>query len=268
MIPPAEIIARIDDATLATADRESRKYLGASVIGEACTRKLWYQFRWCGGEEFSARMLRLFERGDREEAVFKQRLESIGFVVRTPTEEDRSDFQMSDFAGHYGGTCDGVATEDEIEWFLLEFKTYNAARFKELKRHGVKHNDPKYYYQMQSYMGGLGLTKALFCAVNKDDDDLYFEWVEFNPTDYEICQNKAHLVINSPTPPDRISEFPTAHNCKYCNFKSICHENQPLPEARRHCRNCLHGSPAANGQWECGKGKEFGTLCPAYVANT
>lgn len=62
--------------------RVSRR-LGASQIGRECERQLWYGFRWATmGEAFDGRMLRLFNRGHREEAVFVEELRGIGCDVR------------------------------------------------------------------------------------------------------------------------------------------------------------------------------------------
>ena len=53
----------------ARQDKE-RNYLGASIIGDPCHRKLFYSFRWVSPpERFDGRMVRLFETGHREEAL-------------------------------------------------------------------------------------------------------------------------------------------------------------------------------------------------------
>ena len=44
-----------------------RTHLGASLIGTACERALWYDFRWTTKAKFPGRVLRLFETGNREE---------------------------------------------------------------------------------------------------------------------------------------------------------------------------------------------------------
>ncbi len=268
MIPPAEIIKRIDDYTLATEDQEKRTYLGASVIGEKCVRKLFYDFRWVGQERFSARMLRLFSRGDREEAQFISLLRGAGFVVEASdehTKDDRADFQFSDCSGHFKGTSDAALLPPDTDvWVLGEFKGLKDDQFKELKRRGVKEHYPKYFSQMQTYMGQLGLPRALFCAVNKQDDDLYFEWVEFDQDEFNTCCTKAQIVINSIDPPERISNNPDTFTCRYCPHNKLCHENAPIAPENRHCRNCSFSSPDKDGSWKCNADQTFGTLCPSY----
>lgn len=59
-------------------DRQGRHHLGGSLIGRKCKRELWYSFRWAQPPEFEGRMLRLFNRGHREEDRFVEWLRSIG----------------------------------------------------------------------------------------------------------------------------------------------------------------------------------------------
>lgn len=77
----AQILAAIDDYCQTAYNDGHRSHLGASQIGEECKRKLWYVFRWCFQEQFSGRMLRLFNRGHREEERFIEWLEGIGAKV-------------------------------------------------------------------------------------------------------------------------------------------------------------------------------------------
>lgn len=267
MITPLEILARVDAHTVASEDQSPRNYLGASEIGEKCLRKLFYKFRWCGREQFDGRMLRLFARGDREEPVVCELLEGAGFIVSTPAKDGETDFQFKDCAGHFAGTADGVVSEDNENWYLLEIKTWKilgGGNFNDLKRQGVKECEPKYYAQMQTYMGQLGLENALFIAVCKENDDIHMEWVPFNRLDFEVCLSKAEAVIGATTPPDRISNDPKTFSCRYCTFNRLCHENIPLPQSSHHCRNCRFASPGPAGSWDCAKNQIFGEVCGYY----
>jgi len=58
-----------------------RTHLGASLIGDECERKLWYVFRWVKAEQFSGRLLRLFNRGHKEEPRLIEWIEGIGVKV-------------------------------------------------------------------------------------------------------------------------------------------------------------------------------------------
>lgn len=71
----------IDKYCQGAYDDGHRNHLGASLIGDDCSRKLWYSFRWVFKERFSGRLLRLFNRGHREEDRFVEWLEGAGFKV-------------------------------------------------------------------------------------------------------------------------------------------------------------------------------------------
>lgn len=275
--PIEEIHRRIADYVQSTEDQGFRQWLGASEIGEKCVRRLWYSFRWCGRELFNDRLLRLFSRGDREESTFTHLLSQAGFIVDSSdsyeTDAELERFRFSDLEGHFRGTCDGFALadserEEDVDWAVTEYKALNDRGFTDLKRRGLKEAYPKYYSQCQTYAGELEKSWTLFCAVNKNDDSLYFEWVPFDQTEFEVCLNKAEVAIGSELPPERYSENRETHTCRYCPFNSICHENQTIPQSYRHCRNCAHGFPAAGGTWECTKNHTFGTLCGDYQSVT
>lgn len=85
----AQIAADLDAHTAAIYDDGKRAHLGASVIGQDCRRKTWYDFRWCYTESFAdargkdqkGRMMRLFNRGHKEEFRFVEWLRGMGFEV-------------------------------------------------------------------------------------------------------------------------------------------------------------------------------------------
>ena len=58
-----------------------RTHLGASLIGKACERALWYDFRWTTKAKFPGRVLRLFETGNREEERLVRNLRRTGATV-------------------------------------------------------------------------------------------------------------------------------------------------------------------------------------------
>ena len=82
-----------------------RPHLGASLLGHPCDRWLWLSFRWAVIEQFSGRILRLFDRGKREEEFVIRNLRAVGVDVRE--DEDGKQFRV-DFGGHVGGSLDGI----------------------------------------------------------------------------------------------------------------------------------------------------------------
>ena len=61
--PPTPTLDAIYNAYEASQGDGFRDHLGASLIGKACARALWYDFRWVTPSWHSGRLLRLFETG-------------------------------------------------------------------------------------------------------------------------------------------------------------------------------------------------------------
>lgn len=245
------------------AKQMPRGHLGASLIGEECSRKLWYVFRWCGRANFSGRMLRLFETGQREEARVVANLRAIGVTVHEVDPSTRKQFRYSAHGGHFGGSLDGAVQaipEAPKRWHLLEIKTHNAKSFKALKNKGVMATKPTHFHQMQTYMGMAGLERALYFAVQKDTDELYVERIKFERPVHDANIKKALRVIQSPEPLTKISDNPDAFACKWCDHHAVCHDDKIPPT---NCRTCLHSTPNTNGEgarWHCDRHNKNLTL--------
>lgn len=258
---PGWIIDRINENAAKKNKAEGpRNYLGASSIGDKCTRELWYQFRHVGQEDFDGQMVRLFDRGHREEAVFVEHLRGIGLEVQDTDPRTGKQFRTSDIGRHFGGGRDGRARwGPEYPWFLVEMKTYNSARFNSLEKDGVKKSSPKYYGQLTVYLNAEGLPYCLFIAVCKDDDRLYVEWIALDKTDAAALLERAEFIIGAQEPPDRVTNVSTDFRCKFCCFHGVCHGKAP---ADKNCRSCKNAEPVEDGQWRCNKeGREFGEPC-------
>jgi hypothetical protein len=232
------------------AKQPPRQYLGASVIGHHCERYLWLSFRLAGREQFDGRMLRLFDRGQREEAVFVSELRAIGCQVHD-VNPDGSQFAVSSLGGHFRGHMDGAALgipESPATWHVLEFKTHSSKSFKELEAKGVTAAKPMHYAQMQVYMGLTGMTRALYLAVNKDTDALYQERIEYHAESFQFLMERAERVVYTPEPPEPISHDPSWYQCKFCHFSGQCHGHD-APAV--NCRTCAHSTPERDGTWSC-----------------
>lgn len=240
-------LARINRALEESQSVHPRTYLGASAIGEECRRKLWYGFRWVKAIRHPGRILRLFERGHLEEPRFVKWLEMIGAKVTDDQQE------VVAFGGHFRGHIDGriLGLPESKQEHLAEYKTHAEKSFNEVKKKGVKAAKPVHYVQMQLYMTLLGLKRALYAAINKNNDELYFERVKVDPDEAERCLLKAESIIFTDEPLERISEDATFFKCKWCDYQDECHY-QALPQA--NCRTCAHSTAERNGTWICSGG--------------
>ena len=253
------LIERIESAYAARADLTPRAHLGASVLGGPCERQLWYGFRWSGIDiQHDGRVLRLFARGQREEDVFFDLLRLAGAIVHTHADDGKQfRFQQSGLGGQLSGSLDGIISglpEAPDKPHVLECKTHNSKSFHKLCKEAVKESKPEHYDQMQLYMHWTGLDRALYMAVNKDDDTLYIERVAADPERARQLVAKATRIIEAQNPPARISEDPAWYQCKFCNVAKICH-GTALPVV--NCRTCLHSTPLTgdrtDGAWHCAK---------------
>jgi hypothetical protein len=130
----------------------------------------------------------------------------------------------------------------------LEFKTHNDASFKKLVKEGVRAAKFEHYVQMQSYMRKMGLTVALYGAVNKNDDAYYMEIVTLETAIADQFIDRAKVIILSKEPPVKISNTPGWFACQWCDHRGVCHLKS-APE--RNCRTCKHSSAEEDGNWYC-----------------
>lgn len=224
-----------------------RLHLGPSQIGKECERAIWYGFRWVGAEKFEGRMLRLFERGKREELWVIEDLRAVGCTVH---ELDENGKQFSFDEGHWQGSVDGVVEglpESPKTPHLLEVKTHSLKSFEWLKKNGVKKGKPEHYAQVQVYMDKLKLTRCLYVAVCKDNDEIYIERIRFDAESAEHYDTRALRVITSPVPSPRLEDR-QGFACTYCSFRKSC-LGAELPKL--NCRTCVHSTPSAGGGWHC-----------------
>jgi hypothetical protein len=235
-------------------DRYSRR-LGASQIGRECERELWFSFRWCNtGVKFDGRMLRLFNRGHREEAVFVSELRGIGCEVHDLDPTTGQQFTFVGCGGHFVAKVDGVVRglpESATTWHDVSFKTANAKSFAAIQKGGIA-GKPEHFAQVQIEMRLGALTRALYLVACKDNDELYGERVKYDLTAATMLEEKANRVIYAPEPLPGISQDPAFYKCKFCSFAAICHTPKLMPA---NCRNCLHATPESDGdgRWSCAK---------------
>lgn len=225
---------------------EHRSHLGASVIGDDCRRKLWYQFRWVKLQQAKGQMRRLWQRGKDEEKKFEAFLFWAGFYKREIIEP------FNKINGHYGGTPDDrwiIKWANDLK-ILAEYKTFGSKYFNKLKEEGVIKSNYKYYCQMCSYGKEYQLEYALFYAVNKDNDEFYRKLIKLDWNLATELENKARDIITSQIPPAKINENPAFYICKMCTFQQLCHFDEKI---EKNCRSCINAIPVENAKWKCNK---------------
>ena len=253
----SKTVKAIMDAWKDKGDSEApRTYLGASILGHHCSRYLWYEFRWCGGEDFPGRLYRLFDRGNCEEPRMVADLKMIGCTVHE-TGEDGEQFAVSFADGHGGGHMDGCALgipEAPKTWHVIEFKTHSTKSFRALEKDGVQQSKPMHWAQMQIYMCLTKMTRALYLACNKDTDALYAERIRLDKESAMQYVTRAERITKALAPPLGAGSGPDDPGCKYCPHIGLCFGN-PAGVAcpcKISCRSCVFATPEADGKWVCG----------------
>lgn len=212
--------------------REQYPTLRASKLGSPCDRALWYEYNWHKpAEQFSGRMYRLFDRGNMEEERFINALKGIGVTVY---DEQREVKALDDrFTGHIDGIGLGLPEAPKTP-HLLEFKTHGDKSYKQLIKNGLQEAKFQHYTQMQIYMHLLGLTRGMYLAVNKNDDEIYAERVYHDKGFCTAQLMRADRIIQAKTPPQKLDENPDFFQCRFCWFKDVCHEGAVYETVKRN----------------------------------
>lgn len=233
-----------------------RSHLGASLIGRDCTRELWYGFRWATIPEHEPRVLRLFNRGHLEEARFIAMLQIIGVEIWYET-EDGGQFKFSDCHGHFGSSLDGVVRgipdlPPNVAAYT-EFKTAADKRFQKVVKNGCRNEKYEHFVQMQICMHEMNLPYSLYMMVNKNDDSLHAEIIEYDREVAIRYVDRASSIIFVDEAPPQINPSPGWWQCKFCNHAQVC-KGSAVPEI--NCRTCAHSTPQQDGTWSCARGND------------
>lgn len=228
--------------------------IGASFLGEECARKIWLDWRGFAREQFEGRMLRLFQTGHLQEARIVEDLRRAGLAVWDKQEDGRQ-YEFSDPTGHCVTKVDGLVrgVPGSAKPHVLEVKTHNKNSFSTLMKKGVQEAKPAHYAQMQISMALAGLSRALYVAVCKDDEQFYVERVKEEKPAQEKLQGRVIKLTEARLRPAGISDDGSSFGCKFCSMKQVCvKEVEPL----RHCRTCAMCTPGAEGKWVCELNKD------------
>jgi len=228
---PHHSIPSLIDKHLESMQEPPRAHLGVSQVGHPCDRWLWLSFRWAVIPQLTGRTLRIFRRGLNEETIIRDDLIDIGIVF------DEKESHHVNFGAHVRGTPDGVilsgVPESPKKRHIVEFKTHNLRSFNEIEKKGVAEAKPGHYVQMQCYMHGLEIDRALYVAVCKDDDRIYTERVHYDQAAAEKAIERGRRLALSDRMPEPISTDPSWYQCKFCPaYGIVCFREQGVNHDR------------------------------------
>lgn len=252
-IPQSEISisSMIDDWHFNQQNNYGRPHLGCSLLGHSCDRWLWLSFRHAVIEKFNGRILRLFRRGQLEEAQIVKDLKSIGIDIRNT---GSSQINVN-FGSHVSGSLDGVIYYGVPgalnKKHIAEFKTHSKKSFDDLEKHGVEKSKPMHFAQCQLYMHGSEIDRALYVAICKDDDRIYSERIRYDKNIAQQLVNRGQRIALSDRMPEPISSDPSWYECKYCPANDFCFYSKTTKEV--NCRTCSHSTALPDSTWHCAK---------------
>jgi hypothetical protein len=211
-------------------------------LGVACERALQYEYAGAPvdpGSGFSGRILRVFEVGHVLEDLAVRWLRMAGFEFHNQ-KANGSQFGFSVAGGHLRGHVDGIITAAPSELglsypMLFECKTMANKHWKACVKSGVAVTKPVYAAQIatyQAYMEGVveGVSRnpALFMAINKDTQEIWFELVPFDAALAQRMSDRAVKVISATDASDQLPRMTTdpAHvECRMCAWSDRCWRN-------------------------------------------
>lgn len=285
-------IERIKDAISQHIDSERadefpfRHHLGASVLSHTCERFLFYTFRWFMVPQHPSRVVRIFNRGHREEDRMIGTLRDIGLVISTTYEElfknlnvpvsyesiaalkdyginlhapfahkygEHKQLQV-DMPSHLGGSIDGVLHVpaeyvDELGYLLpIECKTHNRKNYMAAMNKNLIESQPKHYAQINTYGKYLGAKYGLYYAENKDNEEINFKLVKLDASLVDLYERRGLNVIYTQDP-KQLSRTTETWMCKMCDYAPLCKKN--LPPTSISCRSCANFFPQKDGSWLC-----------------
>lgn len=251
--PEQEVVDRIYDAIKAE-DTKSEIYLGrlgSSSLGDSCLRAVFLSWRAYESSNFSGRMLRIFGTGHWQEARVVEDLQRAGFNV-WDKDASGNQYEYVDETEHFISKVDGVLKGYPgcVEKpHVLEIKTHNKSSFSSLLKYGVQVSKPVHYTQMQSSLMLSGMTRAVYVAVCKDDEQIYVERIKEDKPVQAGITKRIQTLVDARLKPAGISEDPlNSKLCMFCNVKNVC---AGAVQAQRTCRSCRASCAIANGEWYC-----------------
>lgn len=232
-----------------------RTYLGASSIGDSCSRKLYYQLHGFPSKPIESQGLMAIQDGHRTEELTAARLRMVPGIELWTVDENGQQFGFcervellkpidiidprtgevtgqqthGEFKGHIDGIIKGLiqAPKSVSVW---ENKTINQKKFDLFRKLKEEHGEKKvlkkwdytYWSQAQIYMHYFDLTRHYTTVETPGGRDIESCRTEYDKVAALALIEKAKRIIRATEPPARIGPA-TWFECKFCRFCEVCH---------------------------------------------
>jgi hypothetical protein len=210
----------------ATGAELPRPYLGSSILGNECARRIQYDW-WCK-PELTARTKEIFDRGHYFEERMRRHLVAAGFKFAPP---EALAFSAAD--GALRGHADGIIIHGPdlgggylIYPAIWEHKALKATSWREVERDGLEKKHSQYLAQVSIYQAYLDVTNpALFTITNADTCEWLHFLVPFNAERAQLWSDRAVNIIEATRASEllpRAFDNPENFRCRMCSHKERC----------------------------------------------
>ena len=255
------ITTLIDIATVknfVTKGERTRRYLGASGIGNECAAYHALTLRGFPSDTPSPQLLRIFETGHEIEKLVVKALKDSGHLVEELDPQTGEQWEYTTHGGHHVCHLDGMITLiNSTERMSLEIKSMNKDMFAKFSTKGVKLSHPHYYDQVIDgleimRLNAVSVSRCLFVAYCKDNSKYHAEIVNYDVSTAKALMGKVESIVSTGLS-QRISSTKYEYGCKGCFKNSACWNGANPPDAEKGCWNCGYSIPASNGgkSWYC-----------------
>lgn len=218
-----DISALITKTIAESPPDEKRHYIGASSIGNKCSRAIWYGYRGAESQQPSPSLKTTFDIGKRLEGMLLDYMEQAGLNIVRPCEDNKFLFCRDHMVPTFQGHCDALLLLPKEAPVVVEIKTANTASFSQFKNKGLIAWRESYYAQLQAYLGMFGYNRGVLLAIDKNTSELHHEWVIYDDIYYHQLRNKALDIFNAVEPPEKLNRNPIFYVCNSCQYRRTCH---------------------------------------------
>lgn len=241
---PDPTLLAIDQALVDEQDVWSSNNIGFGMIGEPCSRSIWYSINLNKPEWHSADKLRIFRNGHREEAMMADDLRKVpGIELHThDPARDNKQYKMEDLNGRFQGRLDGLIRgliQAPAYFHTWEAKCQEDKYFNKIEKLKTQYNDndalhkynPKYYAQVQCGIKYANLQLKQFAPITRGYMTICTPGlrrvtslrIEYKKAFADAMTDKAARIISSKEPMERISNDPENFQCRLCRHREVCH---------------------------------------------
>jgi len=196
-------------------DRQKDKERTHFYITDAgkCPRAIFFKFKNAPREEIAAKVLRMFDHGDHVHQLIMKPLLSVREIHVVASEVNIPPQEI------ISGRSDAILSDGK-EMYVLDIKSMNSMIFRTLKEPKEENVN-----QVQLYLHYFKIKKGILLYVNKDSLEIKEFIVEYDKKRSDsLLEALTNLKkqIDKNIVPERITDYPSSWQCRYCQFKDVC----------------------------------------------